>query len=130
VPDVTVEDHPVVAVLAGQRNPLLDAVRVERAMAVERTFTPPPESGLRRLLSLRSGGPLIVERPFGDGLAVAVLTTGCAEREQLGPRNPSWVVVMLELESSPRPHPAPGGIDRGRRTPAGAARSGHRCDRR
>jgi len=29
-PDVVVEEHPVVAVLSGQRNPLLDAVRVER----------------------------------------------------------------------------------------------------
>lgn len=99
VPDVTVEDHPVVAVLSGQRNPLLDAVRVERAMAVERTFKPSPEGGLRRLLSLRSGAPLIVERPFGDGLTVAVLTTAAPVWNNWARGNPSWVVVMLELEN-------------------------------
>lgn len=99
VPDMTVEDHPVVAVLAGQRNPLLDAVRIERAMAVERTFTPPPDGGLRRLLSLRTGAPLIVERPFGDGLAVAVLTTAAPTWNNWARGNPSWVVVMLELEN-------------------------------
>lgn len=99
VPDVVVEDHPVVAVLAGQRNPLLDAVRVERSLAVERTFTPPPDGGLRRLLSLRSGAPLVVERPFGDGLVVAVLTTAAPTWNNWARGNPSWVVVMLELES-------------------------------
>jgi len=99
VPDVVVEEHPVVAVLSGQRNPLLDAVRVERFMAVERGFEPPAGAGLRRLLSLRNDAPLIVERPFGDGLVVAVLTTAAPAWNNWARGNPSWVVVMLELES-------------------------------
>jgi hypothetical protein len=99
VPDVVVEDHPVVAVLAGQRNPLLDAVRIERFMAVDRGFSPPSGSGLRRLLSLRTGGPLCVERPFGAGLVVAVLTTAAPTWNNWARGNPSWVVVMLELQS-------------------------------
>ncbi len=99
VPDLVVEDHPVVAVLAGQRNPLLDAVRVERFMAVDRGVVLPPEAGLRRLLSLRTGVPLAVERPFGAGLVVAVLTTAAPEWNNWARGNPSWVVVMLELES-------------------------------
>ena len=99
VPDVVVEEHPVVAVLSGQRNPLLDAVRVERFMAVERGFEPPAGAGLRRLLSLRNDAPLVVERPFGDGLVVAVLTTAAPEWNNWARGNPSWVVVMLELES-------------------------------
>ena len=98
-PDVVVEDHPVVAVLSGQRNPLLDAVRIERSMAVERGFEPAATSGLRRLLSLRTGGPLIVERPFGDGMVVAVLSTAAPTWNNWARGNPSWVVVMLELES-------------------------------
>ncbi|MFM8891813.1 MAG: hypothetical protein ACKOTB_09385, partial [Planctomycetia bacterium] len=98
-PDVVVEDHPVVAVLSGQRNPLLDAVRVERSMAFERTWDPATAPGLRRLLSLRTGGPLVVERPFGDGLAVAVLTTASPAWNNWSRGTPSWVVVMLELES-------------------------------
>jgi hypothetical protein len=98
-PDVVVEEHPVVAVLSGQRNPLLDAVRVERSMAVERGFEPAATSGLRRLLSLRTGGPLVVERPYGDGMVVAVLSTAAPTWNNWARGNPSWVVVMLELES-------------------------------
>jgi len=99
VPDIVVEEHPVVAVLSGQRNPLLDAVRVERVMAVERGLDEKTLPGLRRLLSLRSGGPLVVERPFGKGLVAAVLTTAAPEWNSWARGNPSWVVVMLELES-------------------------------
>ncbi|MCE9630266.1 MAG: BatA domain-containing protein [Planctomycetia bacterium] len=98
VPDLVVEDHPVVAVLSGQRNPLVDAVRVDRVMAVERGHDP-AEHGVRRVLSLRTGQPLMVERPFGDGLVVAVLTTAAPTWNNWARGNPSWVVVLLELES-------------------------------
>ncbi|MEI7781983.1 MAG: hypothetical protein WCJ18_08690 [Planctomycetota bacterium] len=98
-PDVIVEEHPVVAVLSGQRNPLLDAVRIDRFLAVERGFEPPVGGGLRRLLSLRTGVPLAVERPFGQGLVVAVLTTAAPTWNNWARGNPSWVVVMLELQS-------------------------------
>jgi hypothetical protein len=97
-PDLVAEEHPAVAVLSGQRNPLLDAVRVERFTAVERTFAPAPGSGFRRLLSLRNGMPLAVERPFGAGMAVAVLTTAAPTWNNWARGNPSWVVVLLELE--------------------------------
>ena len=98
VPDVVVEDHPVVAVLAGQRNPLVDAVRIDRFWAVERGHDPVLE-GVRRLLSLRTGQPLAVEKPFGDGLVVALLTTAAPTWNNWARGNPSWVVVVLELES-------------------------------
>ena len=98
VPDIVVEDHPVVAVLAGQRNPLLDAVRVDRFLAIDRDFNPPADSGLRRLLSLRSGAALAVERPYGQGMVAAVLTTAAPTWNNWARGNPSWVVVMLELE--------------------------------
>lgn len=99
VPDIVVEDHPVVAVLSGQRNPLLDAVRLDRVMAVERGFDESAVPGLRRLLSLRTGGPLAVERPFGKGLVAAVLTTAAPTWNTWARGNPSWVVVMLELQN-------------------------------
>ena len=98
-PDVVVEEHPVVAVLAGQRNPLLDAVRVDRYSAVERGWEPAPEAGLRRLLSLRNGAALMVERSYGAGIVAAVLTTASPTWNNWSRGNPSWVVVMLELES-------------------------------
>jgi len=97
-PDVTVEDHPVVAVLSGQRNPLLDAVRIERFWAIDRGFDAAGQ-GVRRLLSLRTGQPLAVEKTFGEGGVVAVLTTAAPEWNNWARANPSWVVVLLELES-------------------------------
>jgi hypothetical protein len=99
VPDLVAEPHPVVAVLSGTRNPLLDAVRVERVMAVERGFDDSASPGLRRLLSLRDGRPLVIEKPFGRGLVAAVLTTAAPSWNNWARGNPSWVVVMLELQS-------------------------------
>lgn len=98
-PDVVAEDHPVVAVLSGQRNPLLDAVRVDRYVAMQRGWEPPPGTGLRRMLSLRNGAPLMVERSFGAGTVAAVLSTAAPSWNNWSRGNPSWVVVMLELES-------------------------------
>jgi hypothetical protein len=98
VPDVVVEDHPVVAVLAGQRNPLVETVRIDRYLAVERG-SDEARAGVRRLLSLRTGQPLVVERSFGDGLVMAVLTTAAPTWNNWSRGNPSWVVVLLEMES-------------------------------
>jgi hypothetical protein len=95
-PDVVVEPHPVVAVLAGQRNPLLDAVQIGRFMAVARGHDADPQ--VRRLLSLRTGPPLVVERPYGAGMVAAVLTTAAPTWNNWARSNPSWVVVLLELE--------------------------------
>lgn len=97
-PDVVAEDHPVVAILRGRRNPFLDAVRIDRYLAIQRSYQPPPGSGLRRLLSLRNQAPLAIEKPFGEGLAVAILTTAAPVWNSWARNNPSWVVVMLELE--------------------------------
>ncbi len=100
LPDLVAEDHPVVAVLAGRRNPLLDAVRVDRVLAADRSFDEAGSPGLRRLLSLRTGGPLLVERPYGEGLVAAVLTTAAPEWNNWARGNPAWVVVMHELQNS------------------------------
>lgn len=110
VPDIVVEDHPVVAVLAGQRNPLLDAVRLDRVMAVERGFDEAKAKGLRRLLTLRTGAPLALEKPFGKGRVALLLTTAAPAWNTWARGNPSWVVVMLELQShlaGTRRHEAP-----------------------
>jgi len=96
--DLSVEDHPVVAVLSGQRNPLLDAVRIDRYWAIERGHDLAAAGG-RRLLSVRTGQPLAVERRLGAGTAVAVLTSAAPTWNNWARGNPSWVVVLLELES-------------------------------
>ena len=97
-PDITAEDHPVVAILSGRRNPFLDAVNIDRYMAVERTYQPSADSGLRRLLSLRNKNFLAVEKPFGKGMGVTFLSTAAPTWNNWARNNPSWVVVILELE--------------------------------
>ncbi|MBM4022533.1 MAG: hypothetical protein FJ284_09910 [Planctomycetes bacterium] len=99
VPDIVAEQHPVVTGLSGGRNPLLDAVRVDRVMAVARGFDEAAATGLQRLISLRDGGALMVEKPFGKGLVAAVLTTAAPTWNNWARGDPSWVVVMLELQS-------------------------------
>jgi hypothetical protein len=56
------------------------------------------DAGVRRLLSLRTGPPLVVERPYGTGLVAAVLTTAAPVWNNWSRGNPSWVVVLLELQ--------------------------------
>jgi len=48
---------------------------------------------------LRTGAPLLLEQPFGEGLVAVALTTAAPEWNNWARGNPSWVVVMLELES-------------------------------
>lgn len=103
-PDIQADDHPVVAGLAGQRNPLLDAVRIDRVQAVagstaSSSTASSASSTVRRLLSVRTGAPLIVERPFGAGRVAAVLTTAAPTWNNWARGNPSWVVLLLELEA-------------------------------
>ena len=97
-PDIVAEDHPIVAILSGRRNPFLDAVGVDRYMAVDRSFQAPAGTGLRRLLSLRNKAFFAVEKPFGEGMGVAFLSTAAPTWNNWARNNPSWVVVMLELE--------------------------------
>ena len=97
-PDIIAEDHPIVAILSGRRNPFLDAVGVDRYMAVDRSFQAPTGTGLRRLLSLRNKAFFAVEKPFGQGMGVAFLSTAAPTWNSWARNNPSWVVVMLELE--------------------------------
>ena len=97
-PDIVAEEHPIVAILSGRRNPFLDAVGVDRYMAVDRSFQAPTGTGLRRLLSLRNKAFFAVEKPFGEGMGVAFLSTAAPTWNNWARNNPSWVVVMLELE--------------------------------
>ena len=97
-PDIIAEEHPAVAILSGRRNPFLDAVGVDRYMAVDRLFQAPKGTGLRRLLSLRNKAFFAVEKPFGEGMGVAFLSTAAPTWNNWARNNPSWVVVMLELE--------------------------------
>jgi hypothetical protein len=97
-PDVAVTDHPLFRIFAGERNTFLSSVIIERYFKTQRDWEPPPRSSVRVLARVRNGDPLIVERTYGKGRVVAVLTTASPEWNNWG-RNPSFVVLALELQA-------------------------------
>ncbi len=97
-PDVEVEPHFIFRVLSGKQNSLLQIVAVQRYFAVPEGWRPPPDSTVRVIARLRNGAPLAVERRFGKGRVVALLTTAGPAWNNWA-RNPSFVVVALNLEA-------------------------------
>ena len=96
--DLVVTDHPVFRVFSGERNSFLSAVTIERFMAAPRDWKPTADSGVEVIARLRNGSPLAVERKFGDGRVLAVLTTAAPTWNNWAP-NPSYVVAVLEMQS-------------------------------
>ncbi len=98
-PDLQVEPHDIFRVFAGQRNPFLSTVNVERYFAAAEGWTPAPDSGTEVIARLRNGAPLVVVRPFHQGRVVACLTTAGPTWNNWGRNNPSYVVAMLETQA-------------------------------
>lgn len=72
VPDLTVTDHPVFAILAGQENPLIDFVKINAFFPIDRVS--PMAEGAKVIASLRDGSPLMIEHEFGRGRVLTCLT--------------------------------------------------------
>ncbi len=104
-PDLEVADHPIFSVFAGERNSFLGTVVGGRYFATEKGWLPEPDSSTKVIARLRNKAPLVVERKFGDGRVVAVLTkaspieTSLGSWNNWGRDNPSFVVAMLEMQS-------------------------------
>lgn len=96
LPDLQFNDHTLFRAFRGERNPLL------RGISISEYYESPtelaPNSRTTILATLRDGRPLIAERPFGAGRAVAFLTTLQPSWNNWA-REPSLVVVLLELQS-------------------------------
>ncbi len=104
-PDVEVTDHPIFAVFAGERNSFLSTVTVQRYFAAQENWSPDADSSTRVIARLRNKAPLAVERQFGAGRVVVMLTKAAPVETTLGSwnnwgrNNPSYVVAMLEMQS-------------------------------
>jgi len=98
-PDLSVGDHPIFRVFAGQRNPFLDMVRVERYFAVDDQWEAPEDSGVEVLAELRGGSPLVLQKRYGEGRTLAFLTTLDPTWNNWGRNNPSYVVTLLESQA-------------------------------
>ncbi len=96
-PDLNVGDHPIFRFLAGERNSFAGAVVVSRYFAVPEGFKPAADSTVRVICRLRNGAPLAVERRFGEGRVVAMLTTAAPVWNNWA-KYPAYA-VMLELQA-------------------------------
>ena len=97
--DVQVEDrnHPLFRELVRGQNPIIRMMHVEGFHSTEQDWAPGPDSVTSVLARLRNSQPLVVERPFGKGRVVAVLTSYAPYWNDivLGP----GVLVTLRLQS-------------------------------
>ena len=104
-PDLVISDHPIFEIFAGERNSFLNSVLIQRYFAVPDAWKPDPEASTRVIARLRNGAPLVVEKRLGEGRVVAFLTPAAPGSAALGRwnnwgrNNPSFVVVMLELQA-------------------------------
>jgi hypothetical protein len=104
-PDLEVTDHPIFSVFAGERNSFLSTVTIGRYFEAQKNWSPDPESSTRVIARLRNKAPLAVERQFGAGRVVAVLTKAAPIETTLGSwnnwgrNNPSYLVAMQEMQS-------------------------------
>jgi hypothetical protein len=98
-PDLEVGSHPLFRVFAGRRNSFLSTVIVQRYFAVPDDWEPEPDSTTRVIARLRNKAPLAVERDYGEGRVVAVLTSAAPTWNNWARGNPSFVVAMLELQA-------------------------------
>lgn len=71
-PDLTVTDHPIFSILAGQENPLVDFVKINAFFPVDSAA--PKAEGAKVIASLRDGSPLMIEHEFGQGRVLTCLT--------------------------------------------------------
>lgn len=94
-PDIVFTPHPMFRVFEGQDNPFVDSVKVTRYFSTAKDWTPDP--GTRVIASLRNRAPLFLEHRFGKGTIITCLTS-CDTAWNNWPRNPSFVVMQLELE--------------------------------
>jgi len=96
--DIETTDGGVFQIFAGERNSYLSGVTVEKYFSVPKAWTAKPDVGASVAAKLRNGDPLVVEREFGKGRVVAVLSTAAPEWNNWS-RNPSFIVALLELQS-------------------------------
>jgi hypothetical protein len=97
-PDLEATDHPIFRVFLGERAKFLSAVTIERFFAVPPDWKPTLGGPAQVIAQLRNGAPFTVEREFGAGRVVAMLSTAAPEWNNWG-RNPSFVVAVLEMQA-------------------------------
>jgi hypothetical protein len=99
VPDieVVVPKHPVFREIQEGQNPIIRLIHVERFLRPPATWAPDPDSNVQVLAKLRNQLPLAVEKGFGNGRVLTILTSFAPDWNDLvlGPN----VLMALRLQS-------------------------------
>jgi hypothetical protein len=66
-PDVSVADHPIFRVFAGQRNSFLSVANVDFYYALDPNWKAPETGDVSTIATLRNDAPLAMEKKFGEG---------------------------------------------------------------
>ena len=90
--DLRISAHPIFRLFSDGESPLLGSVVIERYLAVE----PVADPSVNVWATLRNDAPLVLEKSFGTGKTMTFLTSASPAWNNWG-RNPSYVVVLLEL---------------------------------
>lgn len=97
--DLVPSEHPVFAIMAGDDNPFLDSVRIWNYFTVADDWVRDDQQRADRvetIARLKNKSPLMFEHAFGKGRVFTWLTT-VDEAWTNWPKNPSYVVVQLEM---------------------------------
>ena len=94
-PDLNFENHPVFRAFQGQDNPFVENVRISKYIGIPKEWTPAAQ--VRTIARFRNKAPAFLEHSFGKGRIITCLTT-CGVGWSDWPRNPSYVLLQLELE--------------------------------
>lgn len=94
-PDLTFENHPLFKAFQGQDNPFVNNVRVAQYVGTAKDWQTP--ANVRIISRFRNKAPAFLEHSYGKGKIITCLTT-CGVRWNDWPRNPSFVLLQLEME--------------------------------
>ncbi len=97
-PDINAIDHPVFEGFGDSATSLARFVSVDRYMKVRSEWTPEPDGGTQVLAKLRNGDPFAIEKKYGDGRVVAVMTTAAPQWNSMA-FGPALPVMTLNMQS-------------------------------
>lgn len=98
-PDLHVNDHPIFRVLVdegGKNRPLMNRIRIDHYFPPDPDWQSADHPDVQVLATVRGTDPLVVTKPFGDGVVVAFLTTASPSWNNWA-LGPSYPVIVLQL---------------------------------
>lgn len=98
VPDIELTNHPLFSFFLSETNPLIRGVLVDKYRKLAGNWKPDTSSTTQIIARLRDGSPLVLERPYGKGRVLAILTTLAPQWNDWA-KNPSFIVLLLKTQA-------------------------------